>query len=160
MCASTWYVCDFAAGVSPRVYRTLHLYMFYSLSLPPYLSLSMPLSSVCSSVPINVSLISRNISGLHILASCNAWKQVVSLSLELMQGNPLNAYGDDRASLSVVFIFRLIGLFRMKMLDELQQESSAKRGVARALRHLGGGQRSLQQPVRRAAVVRPARMLS
>jgi len=51
-------------------------------------------------------------------------------------------------------------LIRVLRARALQQESSAKRGVARALRHLGGGQRSLQQPVRRAAVVRPARMLS
>lgn len=82
-----------------------------------------PYYSSRSSPPINVGLISRNMSGLHILASCNAWRQVVELSMELLQGNPMNAYADDQ-SLSVVFIFRMIGLFRLKMLDELQQETS------------------------------------
>ena len=44
--------------------------------------------------------------------------------MELLQGNPLNAFTADQ-TLSVVFIFRMIGLFRLKMLDELQQETCA-----------------------------------
>jgi hypothetical protein len=72
-----------------------------------------------------VDLISRNKSGLHILASCNAWKQVIELALELMQGNPVDAYVDSQGSLSVIFIFRMMGLFRLKLLDELQLECCA-----------------------------------
>mmetsp|Transcript_36274 Transcript_36274/g.67602 ORF Transcript_36274/g.67602 Transcript_36274/m.67602 type:complete len:433 (-) Transcript_36274:694-1992(-) len=81
--------------------------------------------SKISTPPINAALISRNISGLHILASCNAWKQVIELSFELMQGNTLNAYQDGQEDLSVVFVMRMIGLFRLKLLDELQQDCSA-----------------------------------
>lgn len=79
---------------------------------------------VCSSPPVNVGLISRHLSGLHILVGCNAWKEVVSLSLELMGGDSMNAFTED-GSLSVMFVSRMVGLFRLKMLDELQQEAAA-----------------------------------
>lgn len=59
--------------------------------------------------------------------------------MELLQGNPLNAFTDDQ-TLSVVFIFRMIGLFRLKMLDELQQENSAVLAIEESnlLTHLTG----------------------
>ena len=95
--------------------------------------------NVCSNPPVNVSLISRNISGLHILASCNAWSHVVELSMELLKGNPQSAYADD-SSLSVIFVFRMVGLFRLKMLDELQYETSSAMAIeeSKLLTHLNG----------------------
>jgi hypothetical protein len=53
--------------------------------------------------------------------------------------NPMNAYAEDQ-SLSVVFTFRMIGLFRLKMLDELQQETSAVLAMeeSKLLTHLTG----------------------
>ena len=59
--------------------------------------------------------------------------------MELLQGNPMNAFAEDQ-SLSVVFTFRMIGLFRLKMLDELQQETCAVLALeeSKLLSHLTG----------------------
>lgn len=100
--------------------------------------------SKISSPPVNVDTISRNTSGLHKLASCNAWAQVIDLSHELLKVANLSPFRDD-GSLSDIFVCRMKGLFRLKMLDELQQELMSVLAIeeSKFLTHITGQENSI-----------------
>jgi hypothetical protein len=66
----------------------------------------------------------QNLKGLQDFARANAWKEVIELSNKLLnQKSDLDTEMIHNDELSLPYRLRLEGLFRLKMFDELAQES-------------------------------------
>mmetsp|Transcript_3725 Transcript_3725/g.5771 ORF Transcript_3725/g.5771 Transcript_3725/m.5771 type:complete len:533 (-) Transcript_3725:97-1695(-) len=72
--------------------------------------------------PLDIRSIVCSVAGLRLLARSNAWKHVVELSGQLIQSQDEVA---ERSLRNIAFRLRMIGLFRLKMFDELVQEAGA-----------------------------------